>query len=340
MTLSVRVQGLHKSYDGVAALSGLDLEIPPGQIHVLLGPSGCGKTTLLRSLAGFEQAEKGTIHIGDELIHGPDRCVAPEHRSIGMVFQDYALFPHLTVDQNVAFGVHSSKKEKNKRVIECLALTDMSRHRMKRPHELSGGEQQRIALARALAPEPGLILLDEPFSNLDAKLRVQIRSEIKKILRGVGSTAIFVTHDQEEALSLADAVSVMADGRILQSCSPETLYLQPINKEVAKFVGQSNFLPGDAKGPIVETAIGNLDLIQPRDGAVELLIRPEQIELRSAAAAPVTLESQEFLGDRRVVTVRTSSGRSLTASLWSWKSLPDKDTLSIKVQGPVHAWPA
>lgn len=339
MSVSVHVQGLTKRFGAVQALKNVDLSIEAGQIHVLLGPSGCGKTTLLRSIAGFERPDEGRIDIGDRTVHGPSTYVAPEHRAIGMVFQDYALFPHLSVEKNVAFGVRD-KSAREQRVVECLGLTKMSAHRKKMPHALSGGEQQRIALARALAPGPGLILLDEPFSNLDAKLRVQIRGEIKSILRKVGSTAVFVTHDQEEALSLADTISVMAQGQLIQSASPRQLYQRPKTLEIAQFVGQANVIEGEGQGAIAETILGPLKLYEEMSGPLSILIRPEQISVAADEAGEWTVKESEFLGDRQVLRLTSKADKEISASQWSWVEVLEGQKLTLKVEGLVHAWPA
>ncbi|MDF1662244.1 MAG: ABC transporter ATP-binding protein, partial [Planctomycetota bacterium] len=339
MSVSVHVQDLRKRFAKVEALKGVNLKIAPGKIHVLLGPSGCGKTTLLRSIAGFERPDSGSIDIGERRVHGKGVYIAPENRAIGMVFQDYALFPHLSIEKNVAFGVRD-KAAKEQRIVDCLGLTQMTSHRKKMPHALSGGEQQRIALARALAPRPGLILLDEPFSNLDAKLRVQIRGEIKSIIQNVGSTAIFVTHDQEEALSLADTVSVMFGGEVVQSSDPATLYHRPVSRQVAEFVGQANVIHGHAKGHAVETILGHLELHEQGYGPMNIMLRPEQLEASEDDSGPWTLQSQEFLGDRQVLRLSSKKSDVVTVTQWSWKPRANSQRMSLKVHGRVHGWPA
>lgn len=338
MSVAVHVQDLKKRFGKVDALKGVNLTIAPGQIHVLLGPSGCGKTTLLRSIAGFERPDSGSIDIGDHRVHGSGIYIAPEKRAIGMVFQDYALFPHLSIEKNVAFGVRD-KATREQRIVDCLALTQMTAHRKKMPHALSGGEQQRIALARALAPKPGLILLDEPFSNLDAKLRVQIRREIKDILRKVGSTAIFVTHDQEEALSLADKVSVMSEGEIVQSADPATLYHRPVNLEVANFVGHGNLIQGQGQGGEVETILGRLKLYEEHSGPMKIMLRPEQLDASEDEDGLWTLQNQEFLGDRQVLRLASENEDQITVTQWSWKTQAASQRMSLKVHGRVHGWP-
>jgi len=218
-TVAIDVEETTKTFGSVRAVDGLSLQVREGAVHAVLGASGCGKTTLLRLIAGFERPDTGTLRIAENTVSGPGIFIQPERRRIGMVFQDYALFPHLNVHLNVAFGL-SRGSGREARVREVLEMVSLSGLGERMPHELSGGQQQRVALARALAPGPELILLDEPFSNLDAHLRVQVRDQVRRILRDVGATAVFVTHDQEEALSLADEVSVMWKGRILQTAPP------------------------------------------------------------------------------------------------------------------------
>ncbi|MBC8075555.1 MAG: ABC transporter ATP-binding protein, partial [Chloroflexales bacterium] len=238
---AVVCRGVHKQYGAVRAVVDVDLTLASGQLLALLGPSGCGKTTLLRLLAGFEPPDTGTISIGGRQVAGPNGLVPPEQRRVGMVFQDYALFPHLSLKENIAYGLPRSNG-RDARVAELLALVGLESLGTRSPHQLSGGQQQRAALARALAPGPAVMLLDEPFSNLDASLRRTVRSEVRRILQAAGATVLFVTHDQEEALSLADQVAVMLEGRILQVGRPATIYERPTTREVAAFVGAANFL--------------------------------------------------------------------------------------------------
>ncbi|HMQ35809.1 MAG TPA: ABC transporter ATP-binding protein, partial [Chloroflexaceae bacterium] len=262
-TAALAVQGVSKRYGTLVAVDAVDLGLAPGQFMALLGPSGCGKTTLLRLIAGFEQPDAGVISVGGRTVVSP--CGAglpPEQRSVGMVFQDYALFPHLSVEQNVAYGLGRSP-ERAARAADLLALVGLEGAGRRLPHQLSGGQQQRVALARALAPRPALLLLDEPFSNLDAGLRQAVRAEVRQILRREGVSALFVTHDQEEALSLADVVAVMLGGRVAQVARPRELYERPATREVAAFVGAANFLPGEADGATASCAFGTLALARP-----------------------------------------------------------------------------
>ena len=296
------------------AVKDLDLEVRRGGILALLGPSGCGKTTTLRLIAGFEAPDSGTVEVGGRTVAGPQANVPPEKRRVGMVFQDYALFPHLSVEQNVAYGLPSGKKRKG-RVEEVLALTHLEGLGDRMPHELSGGQQQRVALARALAPEPAVVLLDEPFSNLDASLRVRVRSEMREILRDAGATAVFVTHDQEEALSLADEVAVMMRGTVVQSAPPETLYHCPATREVASFVGEANFLPGTAQNDQVSCALGDIPIVGSGEGEVDVMLRPEALVLRGLPNGQATVEDREFYGHDQLLKLRLDSGRTLRARL-------------------------
>jgi iron(III) transport system ATP-binding protein len=241
--MSVSLTHVSKSFGPTRAVEDVSLELRPGELVGVLGPSGCGKTTLLRLIAGFERPDAGEVVVGGRPVAAGRTFVAPEKRRIGMVFQDYALFPHLTVERNVAFGLRRRGDERAQRTLELVGL----QHKAGRyPHELSGGERQRVALARALAPEPDVVLLDEPFSSLDATLRGDLRREVELILREAGATTLLVTHDQEEALSLVDRLAVMRDGRIVQVGAPQEVYAQPASRWAAQFVGEVNVLSGPA----------------------------------------------------------------------------------------------
>jgi iron(III) transport system ATP-binding protein len=282
---ALSVSGLAKSFGDTVVLADLDLEVPAGSLTAVLGPSGCGKTTLLRILAGFERAEAGTIRLGERILAGDRTQVAPERREVGFVPQEGALFPHLDVAANIGFGLPRAERRSGSRVEELLALVDLQGLAGRLPHELSGGQQQRVALARALAPKPGLVLLDEPFDALDAALRAQVREEVRDALRAAGTTALLVTHDQEEALSLADLVAVMRGGRIVQVADPQTLYRDPVDPEVAGFVGDAVLLEGRVDRDCTETALGRLSTrgAALADGAATtVMLRPEQILCRLA----------------------------------------------------------
>jgi iron(III) transport system ATP-binding protein len=279
------VAGITKSFDGVTTvLDGVDLDAPAGSTLALLGPSGCGKTTLLRIMAGLEVPDAGTVRVGDELLSGPGVLVVPERRRIGMVFQDWALFPHLDVAANVGFGLPRAERRRSPRVDEALDQVGLAGLGDRMPDTLSGGQQQRVALARAVAPRPRVLLLDEPFSNLDASLRVQVRTEIHALLVDLGVTTVFVTHDQDEAFVMGDRVAVLSAGRVEQLGTPEELYLRPATRWVAGFVGDANFVPGTADGATAATALGPVNLAVPAQGPVEVLARPEHVDLDAPVA--------------------------------------------------------
>jgi iron(III) transport system ATP-binding protein len=284
-----------KRFGSVRAVDDAQLCVEKGEFVALLGPSGCGKTTLLRLIAGFEEPDAGEIKVADRPVAGHGAWVPPERRKVGMVFQDYALFPHLTVSENVAFGLPRS--EKRTRVPAVLALVDLCGLGDRYPHELSGGQQQRVALARALAPKPELVLLDEPWSNIDPHLRASMRDELARILRAIHVTVVLVTHDREEAFSLADRIALMRDGTVVQEGTPEQVYTAPATRWAAEFVGAGNFLPGRYADGIVETPVGRFPT-QNGNGArdVEVLIRPELLELHPDPAGDGEVVGREFRG--------------------------------------------
>jgi putative spermidine/putrescine transport system ATP-binding protein len=306
----VRLEGLSRHYGDVKALDGLDLTLHPGELVVLLGPSGCGKTTTLRLLAGLEDADTGRVMVG-----GQDVTRLPANkRDMGMVFQAYSLFPHMTVRDNVAFGLKLRRKpkaERDKQAMDMLELVGLTSQAGRYAHQLSGGQQQRVALARALAIQPQVLLLDEPLSALDAKVRAQLRDEIRRIQLDVGTTTLFVTHDQEEALAIADRVGVMRDGRIEQLGSPTDVYSRPATPFVAEFVGLSNRLAGEVTGAgtvVVRGATLPLVDIGVPAGPVVALVRPEAVTVASGESAergPLTgtVIATTFLGATSRVTV-------------------------------------
>jgi putative spermidine/putrescine transport system ATP-binding protein len=315
--VEVRLEGLSRHYGPVVALDHLDLTLNPGELVALLGPSGCGKTTTLRLLAGLEDADTGRVIVGGKDITG--RSAAK--RDMGMVFQAYSLFPHMTVRQNVAFGLRLRKvsaAQRDKRALDMLDLVGLSTQADRYPHQLSGGQQQRVALARALAIEPQVLLLDEPLSALDAKVRAQLRDEIRRIQLEVGITTLFVTHDQEEALAIADRVGVMKDGRLEQLAPPTEVYSRPATSFVAEFVGLSNRLAGEVRGGEVHVRGCTLPLVEDvPDGPVVALVRPEAVTLASRApdsgSSPLigTVIAITFLGATSRVTVDLGDARVL-----------------------------
>ncbi|MBW7900401.1 MAG: ABC transporter ATP-binding protein [Rhodocyclaceae bacterium] len=305
---------IRQRYGEHVVVDGVSFTVETGGIACLLGPSGCGKTTLLRCVAGFEPVVAGEIRLDGRAVSRPGFTLAPEKRRIGMVFQDYALFPHLSVAGNVAFGLGAlPESERAARVAELLATVGLAGQGGKYPHELSGGQQQRVALARALAPKPELILLDEPFSNLDVDLRERLSHEVRGILKGAGMTAILVTHDQHEAFAMADEIGVMDGGRIQQWDTPYNLYHRPANRAVADFVGQGAFLPGTVIGRHeVEIEIGRLRSLQPLECGepcrVDVLLRPDDVVHDDRSPLQAEVVHKAFRGADILYTLRLGSG--------------------------------
>ncbi len=296
MTCSmIRLDGVTKHFGHVAAVDETSFCVERGEVVALLGPSGCGKTTLLRLVAGFERPDTGTVEVAGRQVSGRGSWVPPEKRRVGMVFQDYALFPHLTVGENVGFGL--PRRARPGRVSELLAIVGLDALDARYPHQLSGGQQQRVALARALAPAPELVLLDEPWSNVDPSLRESLRAEVTEIIRPLGVTVVLVTHDREEAFSVADRIALMRDGKVVQEGTSEELYFSPVSRWAAEFVGAANVLTGPVVSGLIETSVGAF----PANGAsaheaAQVLLRPEllQLELDPAGAAEVV--GREFRG--------------------------------------------
>ena len=291
----IELVGVHKRFGDTVAVDDASLCVGRGEVVALLGPSGCGKTTLLRLIAGFERPDHGSVTVAGRLAAAPGTWTAPEARRVGMVFQDYALFPHLTVAANVGFGL--SRRERATRVPELLSIVGLSGLDRRYPHELSGGQQQRVALARALAPSPELVLLDEPWSNVDPFLRETLRAEVAEIIRPLGVTVLLVTHDREEAFSLADRIALMRDGTVVQTGTAEELYFDPASRWAAEFVGAANVLAGRIVDGRVETAIGAF----PANGAArsaeaQVLVRPELLELEPSPAGAAEVVAREFRG--------------------------------------------
>ena len=327
---AIVVRGVQKSFGGAAVLKGVDLDVPAGTVVALLGPSGCGKTTLLRSVAGLERIDAGQISVGRRTLSGPKAFVAPEARRVGMVFQDWALFPHLTVGRNVAFGLPRRERHSG-RIEEILRLVDLGGFGERMPSTLSGGQQQRVALARALANRPSVILLDEPFSNLDASLRNSIRLEVQRLLADLGVTSLFVTHQQEEAFVVGDRVAVMLDGEVVQQTTPAGLYEAPATRAVADFIGDSNFLPGDAVGEKAETRVGVVPLRDVMWGAVDVMVRPEKLVLEPGDDARV--ETIEFYGHDAVYLVRFADGTLLRTRVLAAPEFSPGDRVAVGYAG-------
>ena len=341
------VTGLRKSYGAVTALDGVDLDVPAGALMAVLGPSGCGKTTLLRCVAGFERVHGGTIEVAGKLVavagSGAGVHVPPHRRRIAVVPQEGALFPHLSVAGNVGYGLDRAVRRSG-RVDEVLALVGLPGYGDRMPHQLSGGQQQRVAVARALAPRPPLVLLDEPFSALDAGLRAEVRRDVRQALLAAGATAVLVTHDQGEALSMADRVAVMHGGRIVQHGPPVAVYREPADPWVARFVGDAVLLPATVDGSVAVTALGRLPLQAPAPQTpttVTALLRPEQMRLTSDGdGIPATVVRHDFHGHDALVLLRLADGTQITARvLDSTPAVTVGDRVTISVRGHVRAYP-
>jgi len=327
---AIRVRGVYKHFGPVRALGDFSLDAPEGRLLSLLGPSACGKTTALRVIAGFETPEEGLVEIRGRQVVGPRVWVPPERRKVGMVFQDYALFPHLTVAKNVAYGLPDGP-ERSHRIGEVMELVGMSGLEGRYPHELSGGQQQRVALARAMAPEPDVILLDEPFSNLDAGLRGRVRREVRSILSNAGATAIFVTHDQEEALAISDVVAVMRAGRVLQAAPPDDLYRHPADPWMAGFLGDADVLTGHASGGRVHTPVGTFST--SLSGTVTVMVRPESVTLVPDQEGDAVVTGREFFGHDQLITVALPDGTRLRSRLGPLPTFQPGERTSVKVDG-------
>jgi iron(III) transport system ATP-binding protein len=334
---SIRCADLHKSFGDVRAVDGFSLEVEAGETVVLLGPSGCGKTTTLRLIAGFERPDSGRISLGDRVLAGPDAFVPPEKRRIGIVFQDYALFPHLDVGGNVAYALgRDADRARVREVLDLVGLGDVGGRSV---NELSGGQQQRVALARALAPAPEVVLLDEPFSNLDASLRARVRDEVREILDAEAVTSIFVTHDQEEALSVADKVAVVNDGRVEQVGTPEEVYSRPASRWVAGFLGEVEILSGVAREGVISCELGTISGNSSLEGDVDVLIRPESLAIDTIAPAnhptqPAIVVSRRFYGHDQMLELRLDSGRMVRARRLGFPAWHPGDRVRVWIDGP------
>jgi iron(III) transport system ATP-binding protein len=337
---ALRLYGLEKSFGAVRALAGLDLEVEPGSICALLGPSGCGKTTALRVIAGLERPDAGVVKLGGRTLNDERELVPPERRRIGMVFQDYALFPHYDVAGNVGYGL--GNRPDPRRVAEVLELVGMTAEANRPVHELSGGQQQRVALARALAPTPELVLLDEPFSNLDAGLRDRLRQEVRDILSRAGMTALFVTHDQAEALSVADEVAVMRAGAVAQLGTPEQVYSRPASRWVAGFLGEIEVIPGEARGGRIHCELGSVPATGGEGGDVDVLVRPESVAVGltgPADAAEAEVVGRNFYGHDQLLNLRLRSDRVIRARRLGFPTWNVGDHVKVWLEGPADTMP-
>lgn len=339
----LEVRDIECRYDGDAVVSGLSFHLRQGAIACLLGPSGCGKTTALRAIAGFEPIHAGTIRLRGERVSAPGETTPPEKRRIGMVFQEYALFPHLTVRQNVAFGLRvrdpayaKASADSARRVGDLLELADLAGFADRWPHELSGGQQQRVALVRALAPRPDLVLLDEPFSNLDVDLRERLTVEVRDILRSQNTTAVVVTHDQHEAFAIGDQVGVMHRGRIVQWDTPYNLYHEPVDRFVANFVGQGRFLPGrlldhDRLATEAGEIRGNRAFAWPAGTEVDVLLRPDDIVPDPQGPLSATVADKAFKGAEILYTLRLDTGANLLSLFPSHLNHEIGDAVRVRI---------
>ena len=337
----LRLREVSKSFGATQALDSADLEVNKGEIVALLGPTGCGKTTALRVLAGFERPDTGCVEIDGRKVAGEGTWTAPDRRRVGMVFQDYALFPHLDVAANVGFGL-ARKERKGRRTQEVLDLVGLGHLGHRYPDELSGGQQQRVALARALAPRPAVVLLDEPWGAVDPLLRGTLRDEVAAILRETGVTALLVTHDREDAFSVADRIALMRDGRIVQIGVPEQLYFAPADRWCAEFAGAANMVQGHRDGGQVVTPLGRFPALQHGpDSAVDVLVRPELVGLEPDGSGAAEIIGRTFLGHDVLYRVRLADG----TDLWSQRPSNEQVPLGARVKvcvydGPVVVFPS
>ncbi len=339
--LAVRLRNLSKSFAGDRAVSRVSLDVPRGQILAVLGPSGCGKTTLLRLIAGFETPDGGEVYVNGQRVAGLETFVPPEARRVGMVFQQHALFPHLTVAENIAFGLKGkSGKKREERVQHLLNLIRLPGAHDRFPHELSGGQRQRVAVARALAPRPVTILMDEPFSNLDADQRVKIRDEVRFILKQAQTTVVFVTHDQEEALFMGDSLAVMRRGELQQQGHPEAVFRSPASNFIAEFLGHAEFLPAKVSPEHLETEIGdlpqNVDL--PEGQTVEVGFRADDLNFAPDRNGEAMILARFFQGAMNLYRIRLKSGRIVHSLQPHYRNFPSGAPVRVWFE-PHHALP-
>jgi iron(III) transport system ATP-binding protein len=345
------ITDLHKAFGSQPVLTGVDLAVPVGSLTAILGPSGSGKTTLLRVVAGFERADRGTVVLADRVVEDPHHALPPEQRGIGYVPQEGALFPHLTVAANIAFGIKRRARKLDDTTGELLEMVGLAGMGDRYPHQLSGGQQQRVALARALAIRPALVLLDEPFSSLDAGMRASVRSDVQDVLRSGGITAVLVTHDQDEALSVADQVAVIRHGTIGQCGSPQELYDHPVDPAMAQFLGDANLVTATVDGDRVATPFGPLELrADPRatvpSGPAVALVRPEQLILSTTlrgAGLRARVVRTEFHGHDTVITVAphpSTTGDPITVRADGDLVVADGTDVEVSAEGSALAWSA
>ena len=342
---TLKVDHLFKKYGKAQAVEDVSFVLNEGSIMALVGPSGCGKTTTLRLIAGFEIPENGTIELQGKVVASKLEFVTPDKRHVGMVFQDYALFPHLTVFENIAFGLKSKNSNGkvsksdfiNTVVQQAISLVGLDGFSDRMPHQLSGGEQQRVAIARALAPKPSVLLLDEPFSNLDANLRNRLRKDVKSILKEVGCSTIFVTHDQEEAFLIADQIGMMLEGKVVQVGTPHEVYSNPSNSKIAKLLGEANLIEGFCSNGRVDTFIGQHVTDSELQGPVHVLVRPEALMLKHASAGrqAAVIVDKEYYGHYEVLTVKFDNETSLLVRSGPNGHFAIGDNVSVTMSGAV-----
>jgi iron(III) transport system ATP-binding protein len=336
LSFLLELNNIQCSYDSLVVIKDFSFKLAKGDIACLLGPSGCGKSTILRTIAGFEAPSKGSITLNKNEISSPLRQITPELRNIGMVFQDYALFPHLTIFENIQFGLKQKKEHKLEKVNKLINLVDLNGYEHRYPHELSGGQQQRVALARALAPEPELLLLDEPFSNLDAELRNRLSLDIRKILKSLNISAILVTHDQKEAFAMSDQIGVIDQGIIQQWGSPYELYHEPQNHFVASFIGQGAFIKGVILEPdTFKTEIGllkgNRAYCWKKGTPVEILIRPDDVIQAKNSKLNAHVIGKIFAGTSTQYQLKLASGTNIEALFPSHQDFQVGDSIHIEI---------
>ncbi|MCM8526891.1 MAG: ABC transporter ATP-binding protein [Lentisphaeraceae bacterium] len=332
----LKVEGLTKNFGRFTALNDVSFSVKQGEAFALLGESGCGKTTLLRCIAGLETPDCGSIEVEGAKFYENKSLIPVNQRNIGLVFQDYAVFPHKSVDENISFGV-KDKNQKSAKLQQMLKLFHLEDQQGKMPDQLSGGQLQRVAIARTLAASPSMILMDEPFSNLDKKLGIQLRNELKEIFKDQNLASILVTHDQQEAMAYADKVAVMKSGIILQCGSPEEIYLYPDSIEVAEFLGDCQFINGTAKGQSVETSLGELALSREAKGEVKVLVRPETIQAELDENGKFEIKLITFLGSSKELTV-SDGNIELSVRVPSYQSFEISSKVDLKVNSSVVAF--
>ena len=333
----IELKNLTKYYGSSKAVDNVSFKVEKGEIFAILGPSGCGKTTTLRLIAGFEKPNIGEIRIDKKIVAGTGRYTPPERRHVGMVFQDYALFPHLNMKENIAYGLNMPNEQKEEVVEDMLGFVGLEGFSKRYPHQLSGGQQQRVALARALAPCPVVVLLDEPLSNLDTDMRIRMREDLLSILRKAHTTTILVTHDQEEAFSMADHVAVMNNGRIEQKGTPEEIYHFPSTRFVANFVGQADFIDGvvEEKGIATEIGVFSNNKGYSKNIRVQLMIRPDDISFVKDKNGEAAVESQQFKGSENLYTLKLPSGKRVHSSRPSTLVVEKGTKVNVKAN-PTH----